>query len=69
MNFVVGNVAEWWKSDVEAVVNQATQSGLPPNVSDAHTIHGLPGPVSGCFSQGTDMGYYLRSSVVLIFNY
>ncbi|KAF3433527.1 hypothetical protein FNV43_RR24629 [Rhamnella rubrinervis] len=45
-------LAEWWKSDVEAAVNQATQSGLPPNVSDAHTINGLPGPVSGCFSQG-----------------
>ena len=50
--------------DVEAVVNQATQSGLPPNVSDAHTINGHPGPVLGCSSQGTEMGcaYYCYMS-------
>lgn len=50
-------VAEWWKADVEAVVNQATKSGFPPNVSDAHTINGHPGPVPGCSSQGTEMGF------------
>ncbi|KAJ1426408.1 Multicopper oxidase, type 1 [Sesbania bispinosa] len=38
---------EWWKSDVEAVLNEATNSGLPPNISDAHTINGHPGPVLG----------------------
>ncbi|KAJ7959697.1 Laccase [Quillaja saponaria] len=46
-------LGEWWKADVDAVVNRATQSGLPPNVSDAHTINGFPGPVPGCSSQGT----------------
>lgn len=45
-------IGEWWKSDVEAVIDEATQSGLPPNISDAHTINGLPGPVSTCLSQG-----------------
>ncbi|MCD9637891.1 Laccase-4 [Datura stramonium] len=44
-------LGEWWKSDVEAVIDEATQSGLPPNISDAHTINGLPGPVSTCLSQ------------------
>lgn len=44
-------LGEWWKSDVEAVVNEATQLGLPPNVSDAHTINGHPGPTRNC-SQG-----------------
>ncbi|GMN23825.1 hypothetical protein TIFTF001_000283 [Ficus carica] len=47
---------EWWKSDVEAVINEALKSGLAPNVSDAHTINGLPGAVSDCPSQG---GYSL----------
>ncbi|KAM4093836.1 hypothetical protein ACB094_06G149100 [Castanea mollissima] len=54
-------LAEWWKADVEAVIKQATQSGLPPNVP--HTINGHPGPVPGCSYQGTDMGgktYLLR---------
>ncbi|KAK3206468.1 hypothetical protein Dsin_020514 [Dipteronia sinensis] len=45
-------LSEWWKSDVEAVINEAMKSGLAPNVSDAHTINGYPGPVSSCLSQG-----------------
>ncbi|CAA3015325.1 laccase-4-like [Olea europaea subsp. europaea] len=43
---------EWWKSDVEAVIKQAMKAGQPPNVSDAHTINGLPGPVANCTSKG-----------------
>lgn len=43
---------EWWISDVEAVVNEALKSGLAPNISDAHTINGLSGPVSNCLSEG-----------------
>ncbi|XP_060202254.1 laccase-4-like [Lycium barbarum] len=50
-------LAEWWKSDTEAVINEALKSGLAPNVSDAHTINGHPGPVSNCPSQG---GYKLN---------
>ncbi|KAE8718086.1 Laccase-22 [Hibiscus syriacus] len=38
------------ESRTEAVVNQATQTGLPPNISDAHTINGHPGPVPNCSS-------------------
>ncbi|CAN1275689.1 IRX12 [Linum perenne] len=45
-------LGEWWKSDTEAVINEAMKSGLAPNVSDAHTINGYPGPVSNCSSQG-----------------
>ncbi|KAF8376786.1 hypothetical protein HHK36_031545 [Tetracentron sinense] len=46
---------EWWKSDVEDLINEALKSGSAPNVSDAHTINGHPGPVSSCSSQGTNM--------------
>ncbi|KAF2296216.1 hypothetical protein P3X46_014351 [Hevea brasiliensis] len=45
-------LSEWWKADTEAVINQAMQTGLPPNISDSHTINGHPGPVPGCISQG-----------------
>lgn len=45
-------LGEWWKSDTEAVINEALKSGLAPNVSDAHTINGHPGPISNCPSQG-----------------
>ncbi|XP_021893983.1 laccase-4-like [Carica papaya] len=48
---VVLVLGEWWKSDVEAVINEALKSGLAPNVSDAHTINGYPGPVPRCSSQ------------------
>ncbi|KAH7514592.1 hypothetical protein FEM48_Zijuj11G0105800 [Ziziphus jujuba var. spinosa] len=48
---VVIVLAEWWKADTENVINQALKAGLAPNVSDAHTINGHPGPVSNCSSQ------------------
>ncbi|XP_030447585.1 laccase-4-like [Syzygium oleosum] len=41
-------LAEWWKSDVEAVIDEAMKSGGAPNVSDAHTINSRPGPVANC---------------------
>ncbi|KAJ1411295.1 Multicopper oxidase, type 1 [Sesbania bispinosa] len=44
-------LGEWWKSDTEAVINEAIKSGLAPNVSDAHTINGLPGTVANCSTQ------------------
>ncbi|KAF5470616.1 hypothetical protein F2P56_011120 [Juglans regia] len=39
---------EWWNADPEAVINQAMQTGGGPNVSDAYTINGLPGPLYNC---------------------
>lgn len=39
---------EWWNADTEAVINQALQTGAGPNVSDAYTINGLPGPTYNC---------------------
>lgn len=52
--FIAG---EWWKSDTEAVINEALKSGLAPNISDAHTINGHPGPISGCQTQGIYIEY------------
>ncbi|KAL5550078.1 hypothetical protein UlMin_000254 [Ulmus minor] len=49
---VVIVLGEWWKSDTEAVINEALKSGLAPNVSDSHTINGYPGSISSCSSQG-----------------
>ncbi|KAK1377449.1 Laccase [Heracleum sosnowskyi] len=64
---VVVLLAEYWKADTELVINQAQKSGLAPNVSDAHTINGIPGPVSNCstrdaFKVGVEAGklYMLR---------
>ncbi|KAG6383798.1 hypothetical protein SASPL_156424 [Salvia splendens] len=49
-------LGEWWKSDVEAVIDEAMASGNAPNVSDAHTINGHPAPNSNCLGKG---GYTL----------
>ncbi|CAN1135509.1 LAC11 [Linum perenne] len=49
-NIVLG---EWWNSDVEKLVNQANQLGLPPPSSDAHTINGKPGPLFPCSEKHT----------------
>ncbi|KAL5226292.1 hypothetical protein ABZP36_014557 [Zizania latifolia] len=44
---------EWWTADTEAVISQAMQTGGGPNVSDAFTINGLPGPLYNCSAQDT----------------
>ncbi|XP_062231579.1 laccase-12-like [Phragmites australis] len=44
---------EWWRNDTEAVIAQALQTGGGPNVSDAYTINGLPGPLYNCSAQDT----------------
>lgn len=48
-----GVVGEWWLADTEVVIKQALQLGAGPNVSDAHTINGLPGPLYNCSAKGT----------------
>ncbi|XP_062081954.1 laccase-17-like [Humulus lupulus] len=44
---------EWWNADPEAVITQAIQTGGGPNVSDAYTINGLPGPLYNCSAKDT----------------
>ncbi|CAK7327631.1 unnamed protein product [Dovyalis caffra] len=44
---------EWFNSDPEAIINQAMQTGAGPNVSDAYTINGLPGPLYNCSAKDT----------------
>jgi laccase len=43
---------EWWNNDTEAVISQALQTGGGPNISDAYTLNGLPGPLYNCSAQG-----------------
>jgi hypothetical protein len=43
---------EWFNVDPEAVISQALQTGGGPNVSDAYTINGLPGPLYNCSAEG-----------------
>ncbi|CAK7342840.1 unnamed protein product [Dovyalis caffra] len=44
---------EWFNVDPEAVIAQALQTGAGPNVSDAYTINGLPGPLYNCSAKDT----------------
>ncbi|KAF4378575.1 hypothetical protein G4B88_023115 [Cannabis sativa] len=44
---------EWWNADTETVISQALQTGAGPNVSDAYTINGLPGPLYNCSQKDT----------------
>ncbi|XP_042510288.1 laccase-11-like [Macadamia integrifolia] len=46
-------LGEWWNTDVEENVKQANQLGLPPKMSDAHTINGKPGPLFPCWEKHT----------------
>lgn len=65
-------VGEWWKADTEAVINQAMQTGGAPNISDAFTFNGLPGPSYNCSAEGMLQihAYYFlesRTSNLLIY--
>ncbi|KAK4849768.1 hypothetical protein QYF36_000629 [Acer negundo] len=44
---------EWFNADPEAIIQQALQTGGGPNVSDAYTINGLPGPLYNCSAKDT----------------
>ncbi|XP_047975527.1 laccase-17-like [Salvia hispanica] len=44
---------EWFNTDTEAIINQAMLTGGGPNVSDAYTINGLPGPLYNCSAKDT----------------
>lgn len=49
---IFGTAGEWFNVDPEAIISQALQTGGGPNVSDAYTINGLPGPLYNCSSKG-----------------
>ncbi|XP_072973243.1 laccase-2-like [Typha angustifolia] len=46
-------LGEWWHADVETIEEQGNMLGLPPNMSDAHTINGKPGPLFPCSEKNT----------------
>ncbi|KAL3839505.1 hypothetical protein ACJIZ3_024096 [Penstemon smallii] len=46
-------LGEWFNADTEAIITQALQTGGGPNVSDAYTINGLPGPLYNCSAKDT----------------
>ncbi|URE36070.1 Multicopper oxidase [Musa troglodytarum] len=44
---------EWFSVDPEAIIAQALRTGAGPNISDAYTINGLPGPLYNCSKKDT----------------
>jgi len=48
-------IGEWWNADPEAVIAQALQTGAGPNVSDAYTFNGFPGPLYNCSNNGKSL--------------
>ncbi|KAL5992211.1 hypothetical protein ACLOJK_013126 [Asimina triloba] len=40
--------SEWWKADVNAVLEEMQRTGGAPNISDAFTINGQPGDLYPC---------------------
>ncbi|RVW69549.1 Laccase-14 [Vitis vinifera] len=46
-------LGEWWKSDVNAVLEEMLATGADPNVSDSYLINGQPGDLHPCSKSGT----------------
>ncbi|XP_031116696.1 laccase-14-like [Ipomoea triloba] len=60
-------LGEWWKSDIQAVLDQFLAMGGDPNTSDAYLINGQPGDLYPCSKNDTykltvqyDKTYLLR---------
>ena len=45
-------VGEWWKSDIQAVLNEFVRNGGGPKDSDAFLINGQPGDFYPCSKPG-----------------
>ncbi|PSR98294.1 Laccase-17 like [Actinidia chinensis var. chinensis] len=54
---------EWFNADPEAIISQALQTGGGPNVSDAYTLNGLPGPLYNCSSQDDPKKFNLMDPI------
>lgn len=46
------SIGEWWHRDVDVMEKEMIMYGGGPNVSDAYTINGLPGPLYPCSNKG-----------------
>ncbi|KHN12945.1 laccase-7-like [Glycine soja] len=46
-------LGEWWNGNVVDVENNAIETGIGPNLSDAYTINGLPGDTYNCSQNQT----------------
>uniref|UniRef100_A0A7N1A7V7 laccase n=1 Tax=Kalanchoe fedtschenkoi TaxID=63787 RepID=A0A7N1A7V7_KALFE len=57
---------EWWNSDVDEVEKEMMLSGAGPNVSDAFTINGLPGPLYACSAKDTFIQPVSRGKTYLL---
>ncbi|GAA0176313.1 oxidase [Lithospermum erythrorhizon] len=58
-------LGEWWKGDVDAILQQALFTGAGPNFSDAYTINGQPGDLYRCSSKDTVKFYVDPGDTVL----
>ncbi|KAG7012141.1 Laccase-1, partial [Cucurbita argyrosperma subsp. argyrosperma] len=57
---------EWWNGDVEEVENEMLKHGGGPNVSDAYTINGLPGPLYPSSTKDTFISTVERGKTYLL---
>ena len=58
-------LGEWWNADTENVISQALQTGGGPNVSDAYTFNGLPGPLYNCSSHGISFSPFKHTKLLI----
>lgn len=64
-NNIIKNVengaGEWWKGDIQQVLDEFLASGGDPNISDAFLINGQPGVLYNCSKNGTTWAIFLQN--------
>lgn len=64
LTYIAHHAGEWFNSDPEAVITQALRTGGGPNVSEAFTINGLPGPLYNCSTKGRHFFYFNKNEAI-----
>lgn len=53
------HAGEWWKNDIQTVMEDFLRSGGDPAISDALTINGQPGDQYNCSGPGSSFDSHL----------
>ncbi|KMT05369.1 hypothetical protein BVRB_7g175010 [Beta vulgaris subsp. vulgaris] len=59
-------LGEWWNRDSMSILQQALNTGIAPNVSDAYTINGQPGDLYQCSSTDTITFFVEAGETILL---
>lgn len=53
IELIIEHAGDWWKNDIQTVMEDFLRTGGDPAISDALTINGQPGDLYNCSRPGS----------------